>query len=203
MAQDFIKLPDELRPHAEALAAWAASLDLDTTSRSAVNEAFRHVKGNIQEIIETRVREAKGGDKRLAIYSARCVLYRETGELVDVGPWEHGFKGLDAVWAYVLDVGAAVHAERGVTACPPEINLDDLKRRENGVRVTMSRKGNGVAAVRLKHTTLTGGMRLRPGDSPSAPEGWLLHVDVGTEANGRVLEAQEFASKSALCFKGE
>lgn len=138
-------------------------------------------------------------DRRTTLYSFRLVLHRSpSDEIVEVSPWQHGLSGLGGVWQ-------AVHAMMtelaemmwGFKVAPPELALPELEAKTGSTRVSMSRKKNGVAAIRVPFSTMTGGARLVPG-GPARTEDWVLRIDIGSFDAARALDTAEREAGSPL-----
>lgn len=137
-------------------------------------------------------------DGRHALYSVRLVLHRaDSDEIENVSPWFHDVPGMAGVWRTVEELGAGLADGMGLAGCPVELTASELDAKTSSARVSMSRKKNGVAAIRVQFATMTGGARLRP-DAPGKAEKWTLRVDVGTTENGKALHQQEIAAASPL-----
>jgi len=133
-------------------------------------------------------------DGRTTLYSARLVLHRaEDDEILEVSPWFHGIPGLQGVWELVEEMSGQL-----MNNLPAELTAAELAQREPTARVSMSRKLNGVAAIRVPFKTVTGGARLTPG-SVGTPQSRVMRIDIGAEAAGRALDKFERDNHSPLC----
>lgn len=138
-------------------------------------------------------------DRRTTLYSCRLVLCKSpSDEVVEVSPWQHGLTGLAGVWQCTHQMMTEL-AEMlwGFKAAPPELALPELEAKSGSARVAMSRKKNGVAAIRVPFSTMTGGARLVPG-GPARAEDWVLRIDVGTFDAARELDQIEREQGSPL-----
>jgi len=138
-------------------------------------------------------------DGRSVPYSVRLVLYRaDSMDLEDASPWVHDLVGMDAVWDMVENMSTFVAQEMlGVAACPTELTAAELASKTNSVRVSMSRKKNGVAAHRVNFAVMTGGARMTK-DAQGRPVSWQMHLDIGKTEAARVLERLEIENGSPL-----
>lgn len=189
-------MSEEIREHAEKLVDGILR-DYPTLPKPA---AYSLVMSVVRPLFKAYI-NASPTDGRSTAYSVRLVLHKETtNEIVITAPWEHNVIGLDNVWHYVHGMAAELAEMLWKLPCPPELSLDELKARTPTARVSMSRKANGVAAVRFPFQTLTGVSSIKPRapGEPGRPEGWVLRVDVGPLEAGRALEAEEIATGSPL-----
>lgn len=188
-------MTSELEQAAELLIDWALKENPPGVSQSQLNAVSQHCKTLFKRLLEKRGLEQDG---RQTSYSVRYVLHRQdTDDIEGVSPWMHGVRGLSAVWDYIEAEGGAIAEYLGVKGCPVPLTANELVAREPTARVSMSRKKNGVAAIRVPFATMTGGARLSP-DAPGKPENWVLRIDVGTEDAGRTLDRQERDAASPL-----
>lgn len=136
-------------------------------------------------------------DSRRTLYSARLVLHTATSDdIVNVTPWLHGLHGLSAVWEAVEGLCRDALAPH----MPPELTAGELRAREPTVRVSMSRKKNGVAALRVPFKLPKSGASLRP-DGPRAMSDMVLRIDVATDEAAKQLEQYEITSGSPLAVQ--
>lgn len=157
-------------------------------------------KGLLRSTMSELLRAYTSGeaDGRHTEYSVRLVLHRHpSDDIVTCTPWEHGVHGLPNVWRHVAAM--CDNLSRGMWGhdAPPELSERELMGKSGTARVSMSRKVNGVAAVRVRFQTMTGGARLTPG-GPARPEDWCLRIDIGSELAGRTLDKQEREAGSPL-----
>lgn len=204
-ALNFIHTPPELQPALAALYDWALTQTASVGTRSHASAAIMLVTQNVRAYANSNVTTAAVKDARQSAYSVRVVLHKPDGDIDDCSPWEHGIVGLDAVWSYIEELGPSIHEPRGITACPTELTAVALKDRENTTRVTMSRKANKIAAIRVPHAVIKqkGGLVQRHADGTSTqmkgkPEAWVLRIDVGPFEAGMALDKAERENGSPL-----
>lgn len=201
--KNFIHLPQELLPAAHSLMDWALSQTAGTPKRSHEACANMLITKNLRLLTIEPTGAVK--DARQSAYSVRVVLHKPDGDIDDASPWEHGIAGLDACWRYIEELGPSIHEARGITSAPTELTAVALKDRENTTRVTMSRKANNIAAIRVPHMVVKqkGGLVMRGADGSAVtmkgkPEAWVLRIDIGPVEAGMALDKQERENGSAL-----
>jgi len=196
MSVKYPKFPAEILPSVDWLIAWANAQAPEGARRLGTELALLTLRAAFKERM-AEIAPAEQQDGRTTAYSVRLVLHNEANEIEWISRWQHGLQGLGSVWRYVEGSVPYMHQSRGLTAPPAELTYDALSKRENTARVSMSRKQNGVAAVRVPHVTMTGGVRFAATDV-GLPQKWILRIDVGPQEHGVALDQAERAAKSPL-----
>lgn len=196
-SRDHIKFPPELLPQAQAVLDWAIENAAPNMHKALIPSVLNLIRGNMVELMDQMSKDANSisGDRRVTAYGARIVL-QKGDDLEGASPWRYGLGGLDAVWQYAAQTVKEAH---GLKDCPTGTSPAELKARENTTRVAMSRKANGIAAIRVEYPVMEEHKSVRRGgESTWIPAMFNIRIDIGAEGNARALDLSERDARSPL-----
>lgn len=199
----YVRWPPEVAQANKAVLEWCMANSTATPEVSALSAAIALMTANTRE--DFRDKRAEAPDGRTVKYGARfATVNPKTGDFLGAGPWTYDLQGMDAVWRYVSET--AWQLFDGMEALPIELTHADLSERTNVARVSMSRRADGVAVIRVRFTYQKRQERrsLKRGSDANevtvfyTPEPAQLNIWVGPNEKAREIDTVERASRHPL-----